>query len=371
MAEKISSRQIILLITICRITTILTVMSIIYIPPSNQDIWIIIIISFFYTMLVSSPILFLTNRFNYLTTIGCMEKIFGRIIGVIIGVLYGMFFVGVAILFTYITIQMIRIAFLINTKPLITIVSLISCCIYFGSKGIGVIAKSAEVFVPVILGVIIFFILLGYNKIDFTVLLPVYKDSTFLDINYGSILLSYIFMDTHILPMIVPQMENKKEINKVFIKFVFYSLVFVLLIVVVTQISLGVEQAKHSNFPFLTFIRLINVYSIFERIESIYIIMWLIAMVIKISVYIYIASQSFAEICRKKGSNTFLYIVGAIVSLITYYIAEFRPLMLEIALIKPLEYIIYIIFTTGIPLIALIVYLFRRKSLNKQEKLKG
>lgn len=371
MNENISSRQIILLITICRITTILTVMSTIYMPPANQDIWIIIIISFFYTILTSIPILFLSNKFNNMTIIKYMEKVFGKAIGKLIGISYGMLFVAVGILFSYITIQMIRASFLTDTYPFITIFFLISCCIYFGSKSIGVIAKSSELFVPVILAVITFFIFLGYNKIDLTVLLPIYRDSTFLSINYGSILLSYIFVDIHILPMILPQMENKKDLNKVFIKSVFYSLAFILMVVVATQTSLGVEQAKHSNFPFLDFIRLINVFSIFERIESIYIVMWMIAMIIKITVYIYIASKAFAETFGRKFSNIFIYIVGAVVGLITYYIAEFRPLLLEISSIKPLEYTVYIIFKTGIPLIAVIVYFFRRKSLDKQANLKG
>lgn len=99
--------------------------------------------------------------------------------------------------------------------------------------------------------------------------------------------------------------------------------------------------------------------------------MWMIAMIIKITVYIYIASKAFAETFGRKFSNIFIYIVGAVVGLITYYIAEFRPLLLEIASIKPLEYIVYIIFKTGIPLIAVIVYFFRRKSLDKQTNLKG
>lgn len=369
MNERISSRQMILLITMCRTTSILTTMPAIYIQPSNQDIWIIIIISSFYTILFSSPLLFLANRFNYLTVIGYIEKIFGKVLGKIIGILYGMFFTALTVLFFYITVQMIRTSLLTSIKPLTTIFILMSCCTYFVSKGIGVIAKSSELFVPLILGVIILFILLGYNKVDFTILLPIYKDSTFIDINYGSMLLSYIFVDMHVLAMIVPYIEDKKDINKTFIKIIFYSAILAFMIAIVTQTSLGVEQAKHSNFPFLAFIRLINISDVFERIESIYIFMWITAMIIKITVYLYITSQAFAEVLKRKENNICLYTVSIIVALTTYYIAEFKPLLIEIGSTKPPQYIVYIVFKTGIPLIAVIVYFFRRKSLNKQEKL--
>lgn len=371
MNEKISSRQMILLITMCRITSILTTMPTIYIQPYNQDIWIIIIISSLHTLLFNSPILFLANKLNSLTAIGHIEKIFGKVLGKIIGILYGMFFTALTVLFLYVTIQMIRTSLLTHIKPLITISILISCSIYYASKGIGVITKSSELFVPVILAVIVLFIILGYNKVDFTILLPIYRDSTFKDINYGAMLFSYIFVDIHIFSMIVPYMEDKKDINKVFIKIVSYSIMLILIIVVATQVSLGVEQAKHSNFPFLAFIRLINISDVFERIESIYIFMWITAMIIKVTVYLYISSQAFSEIFKKKDNNISLYIIGIIVALITYYIAEFKPLLIEAGKTKLSQYIVYIVFKTAIPLIAVIVYLFRRKSFDKQKKLNG
>lgn len=46
MIEKISTRQIIFIITISRIATIITIMPIIHMGPANQDIWIMAILSF-------------------------------------------------------------------------------------------------------------------------------------------------------------------------------------------------------------------------------------------------------------------------------------------------------------------------------------
>ena len=107
MLKKVSSRQLILLITISRITTILTVMPTIYMSPANQDTWIVILLSFFYTILFCSPLLFFGGRFNNSTMIVFMKKIFGIRIGTFIGILYGVFFSIIAIIFSYVTVQMI------------------------------------------------------------------------------------------------------------------------------------------------------------------------------------------------------------------------------------------------------------------------
>ena len=369
MSEKISSRQASLLITINRITTIITIMPTIYIGPANQDIWIVIIVSFFYTILSSIPLLFLSNRFNELTIIGYLEKILGKVLGKIMGVLYGIFFATISILFSYTAIQMIRTSFLTNTKPIITIIFLIGSCIYVASKGGEALFRGAELFVPIIITSVIIFVLLGYNSIDLKILLPIYKDSNFLDINIGAIELSLIFVDISIISMITPKLENKKAINKIFTKAVFYSLLFALLVVVATQASLGIEQAKHSNFPFLNYIRRIKTYSIFERLESVYTLIWIIAMMGKITAYLYISSEAFKEIFRKKGKNIILYIIGVISILITYYIAEFKPILIELKPIRLSEYSYYFIFKTFIPLVIMIVYFFRRSSFGKHERL--
>lgn len=371
MNERISSRQAILLITICRTVTILTIMPTIYVEPANQDIWIVIILSFAYTMVTAIPVLYLSSKFSELNFIGYIEKIFGRFIGKIIGSIYVFFYIKTAIKYSYISIQMMRTSFLSNTKPIITIIFLILSCLYIASKGSVAIGRYTEFFVPTILGVMGLFIILGYDNVDLAVLLPIYKDSTFWEVNYGAIKLTYLFIDIYILLMISPKLENKEDRKSIFIFSVFYSLIFILITVVVTQGALGIEQAKHSNFPFLLYIRLVQAYSLFERVESVYMLLWIIAMMIKITAYIHIADEGLKEIFPKEPGNKFLYIIGAISIGTTFYFAEINAQSTKIINLQAWEYIYYFIHKTGIPLIALLVYFIRRKTLEPGEKLQS
>ncbi|MDR7856540.1 endospore germination permease [Tissierella sp.] len=369
MMEKISTRQVIFVIIISRIANFITIMPIIHMGPANQDIWIMVLASVFYGILLIIPILFLSSRFSNLTIVGYMEKIFGKIIGKVIGILYGIFFIRTAIVFYYITIQMIRTTFMTEMAPIIIILILMAVCMYSIPKGFEVLARVGELFGPIIIVSLIIFMLLGFNNIDLTILLPVYRDSGFLSINRGAIEIAILSTDIYILAMNSPQLENKKDLIKIVIKSITYSLLIILMMIVVTQTSLGIEQAKHSNYPFLTYVRMVRTYSIFERIESAFLTTWLSAMTIRIISYLYISSAAFKEIFKKKKINISAYAIIAVSAAITYYFADINPIWLEIAVPKLLEYIYNSIFNLGIPVIAVIVYFFRRKTFEKQEKL--
>lgn len=369
MVEKVSTRQIIFLIIISRIANILTIMPVIHMFPNNQDTWIVIIVSFFYTVLICIPILFLSHRFNDLTIIGYMEKIFGKILGKFVAILYAMFFIRATIMSFYTSIQMIRSTFMTELLPMISIFILIVSCTYIVSRGLEVLARFVELFGSIILSMILVFALLGYNNIDLSILLPVYKDSSFFYINLGALEVSLIFTDIYILAMVGPHLKNKKDLNKILIKSLGYSLLIILVTVVVTQTALGIEQTRHSNFPFLTYVRCVRTYSIFERIESIFLIVWILSIITRIVAYFYISINAITEIFKKRGKNIFLYMLAIIITITTYYLAEINPMMGEIILIKFPEYIFYFILEIIIPLIAIVVYLFRKKSFEKQEKL--
>lgn len=272
--------------------------------PANQDIWLMII-STFYCLLFNIPLIFLAMRFSNLSIIQYMEKIFGKYIGKVLGILYGLFFIRVAIHY-YIEIQMIRTTFMDELSPIIIILVLMIVSIYEASRGLEVSVRTVEFFGPIVVASLILFIVLGFNNIDLTVLLPIYEDSTLSRINMGAIEASLIFTDPNLLSMTFPSLSNKKDVVKIVVKSKIYSQLIIILMVIATQVSLGVEQARHSNFPFLTYVRLVRTYSIFERIEAAFLVTWLIIVTTRSVSYLYISSKAFKEVVDKK--HKFIYI---------------------------------------------------------------
>jgi len=367
-SEKVSSYQIILLLIIYRLVVAFSFMPAVNVSPGNQDIWIAVVLSIPYTILFCLPILFLSNKFNDYTLVEYMEIIFGKFLGKVIGLFYTFVFLIFTIAYVSILAEILDSTMYPSMPTIVTISIMLITCSYISFKGLEPIARGAEVFAPFILTVIFIFPMLGFNNLDFKVLLPILKDSTFIDLNKGAIEIALKFADVLILAMVTPNLEKKEKLNSIFIKSVFFGVLASNFVFIISLAALGIEQTKHSNFPFFTFARLINVYDFIQRIESIYVISWVTGNIGKTSGYLYFSTVSFAQILNKKNNSKYI-IPLALVTLIISLIFKDRNSVIGVN--EPLQRILLITILISIiiiPFIALIVYLLRRKKINVDVK---
>lgn len=368
--EKITTRQMILLLTVFRLSLIVSYMPSLDLPPANQDMWIVIFLSLFYSILMRIPILFLVNKFNNLSIIGYSEKILGKFLGKLVGILYGLYFAIYATFVITIQAQLVAADILPNTPNWLIIGILVVTSLYIGSKGLIVIFRTGELIAPITLVSIIILIVLGVRSVEFSTFLPILADSKFSEINIGAILLSFLITDIFIIAMNAPYLENKKDINKIYVKASIYSILLSVISVMVTQGTLGIEQARHANYPFLIYTRLIKYESILQRIDAIYVITWISTNTLRKLIYTYISYMSFKEVFNKEGGQWIHYFIGITIGLIAIQLANTKVITTEDSMLNKFFIISSIIFLTIIPLITLIVYFFRRKTLNREENSK-
>ena len=370
MERKVTSYQAILLILIFRVIIGFSYLPSINIIPANQDAWIVLLLSIPYVLLLCFPVLFLSNRFNELTLIEYMENIFGKVIGKIVGSYYSLFFLVSAIFFLSLLIEMLDSTMFPNTPTWFTALIGIATCTYVAYKGLITMCKTGEIIVPFILIVIFLLSVLGWKRMDLKVLLPILKDSTLDGINKGTIDVALRFTDILVLAMITPYLEEKEKLNSIFYKCLIYSTLIIVLMLIVTQSVLGIEQAKHANFPFFTYTRTIELYHFIERIESIFIVTWIMGSIGKISGLLYFSSVSMSQVLNKTNNKPYIIPNAVIVLIASVILKDNRPIVAVKHPIQGILLIISLISMFIIPLIALIVYLFRRKSIeaNKYNK---
>ena len=251
--QKISSFQMFILIVSCRLITTYSYLPITNTPPANQDAWLIVILSAIFDIIIFWPILYLSNRFNDLTLVEYSEKIMGSFLGKIVGLVFICFFILISLLDLVIMAEFLSSTIMPETPVSATIILMVITCAYTIYKGLEVIGRIAELFVPFIFFTIIFFILLSVNKMDFNVFLPILADSSFYEVNYAAVITSSRFYDVIILCMAVPNLKKKSDLNKIFFYSVIITTLFFCIIILSVYAVLGVEQAKYSNYPFFTF----------------------------------------------------------------------------------------------------------------------
>lgn len=366
--EKITSRQIIGFIFISRLSFALSSMPAIGLPPNNQDIWITVIFSTLYVLIFAIPLLFLANKFRKLSVIGYLKKLYGKALGKVLAILYGLYFMVNTVNSLTLQTELVITSVLPEASNLVISAFMMITCMYIASRGGVTIFRGADVYTPLTVIVFWILILLGINNVDFKTLLPILADSSLADINKGAMLLALYSTDIFLLLMIIPDIENKADINKIYVVYTVASVLFLIIAVVVTQGGLGLELTKHSVFPFYKYVRLIDVYEIFERIDPVFVFIWILTSIARISGFVYISTRAFREAFNKKeDEKAILYIVSIIILVVSMAIIERRPV---IGIRK--EFNLYlstlnIIFCIVLPIITCIIYFFRRKSM-KEEK---
>lgn len=369
--EKITTRQMILTMTIFRVTLVISYMPSTQLPPANQDVWVVLLLSIFYVTIMRIPLLFLANKFNDITMMEYQEKILGKFLGRLITFLYGLYFGFTAIYTILIQNKMVGVDILPRTPYWIIMLPILIISLYVGSKGLKTIFWAGDLLTPVTLISIILLLILGLQNVDFNVLLPILADSTFKEINIGAIMLSFILTDIFVLGMGVPFLENKKDINKIFLRVTIYSKLLAIIAVIVTQASLGIEQTRHSNFPFLIYTRLIQYNSAFQRIDPLYVIAWLSSNIGRIIIYIYFSYMNFNRVFNIKNRKYIFYIICITVNLIALYLSNKGVRVMIQSPFTIGNMYISAIFIIVIPLFTTIVYFFRRNSLEKAGKIEN
>jgi len=362
--EKITSRQMILTIIIFRLSLVISYMPPIELPPANQDVWIIVVISIFYVAITGAPILFLANKFRDMTMMEYFEKILGKMLGKFIIFLYGLYFGFNAVYGIILQNRIVGIDLLPQTSYWVMIVPIIVLSIYVCSKRLEDIFRIGDLISPIVLTAIIILIILGLQNAEFTELLPILSDSTFKEINTGSFTLAFVFVDIFIFIMSIPFLEEKDNINKIYGKIIIYSKFLIIIIIIVTQAALGIEQTRHVNFPFLIYTRLIEYNYMLQRIDPLYVIVWLYASIGRIIIYIYFSYMIFQSIFNIKNEKIIIYTVCVLVGLASLYLSNTSVKFMSHSPFADARALLSAIFVTIIPLFITIVYFFRRKSLN-------
>lgn len=364
MDEYVTTGQAIILITTTRIAIAVSTMPTVNLPPYNQDIWFMNLLSIVYTLIMFFPLLFLANKYNDFSLTEYLRILYGKNIGTMITVLYGLYFLMNSVNGLTILTELTTSTVLVQESSFNIVIFLLVVMFYFVTKGIVSTARSFQLLAPVAILIISVLIIFGLNNVDFSIIKPILKDSSFLDINKGALILSLFFTDIFLLLMIVPDLKEKNKINKIAIVTVTISIACLALIVIITQGALGIQQTRHSNASFLLYVRLIDAFDLFERIDSIFVASWLITSIGRCTVFLYIATKAFRELFNKKEDDRIILgIVTIVIGVVTLLIVSNRS-VIGIRREFDLFYdILFVVFALIIPIITCIIHFFRRKTL--------
>lgn len=363
--EKIPTRQLFGILIISRLSFSISNIIALHIPPYNQDQWITVIVSGVYVIVASIPLLFLANKLNNNTVRDFMQKLYGETLCIILGLFHVVYFIIQTVNILVLQSELVTSSILPESSNLLIITLMITTCIYLTSRGVHIILRAVDLLIPLIYLILISLILLGFNNIDFSLFLPILSDTPFIELNRGAIMLASMYNDIIIIAMFVPELEDNKAATKLFLGTLTANVVILIIVVIVTMGSLGVEYSRHSIFPFLVYVKLIDAANFIERIAALFVIMWLIAVTSRINILLYLSTKILRDVFKKgKDDRLMLFIVSAIIWTIAIFIAMMRPVVGTREDLNVYLAIFFVIFIIVFPIITCVVYFFKRKSIN-------
>jgi spore germination protein KB len=342
-----------------------TFMPILNAPPANQDVWVVLLATFAYILVLSLPLLFFMNKFRGMNVNEMTEHTLGKIFGKVALVPVALFCVFCYTACMLITAMFTTLYIFLNAPTWALLVFMVVPVSFTAFKGAGAIGRMATFIVPLALLSVVLFFIFSLSDMDFTVFQPVLAESSFLQINAGAFLTAARYSEILIFWVFSYYLMQKSSINKTFATGLLTFGICFFLILIPTISVLGVEYAKHAWNPYFTLTRQIEAFDFLERVQAVNLMAWFPVALLKLSLYNYMASYILSGIFKAKTHKYFVIPVSAVA-----FIACLLPVMDKsstVELLRSDQVFPFIILpiTLVIPVIMLIVYLIRRKKISQ------
>lgn len=351
---KISYKQLTYIIILSRLMMSLTFVPFFDAPPGNQDMWISSLLSFFFQFVLFMPLIYLCDHYKNLNLIQISEKTLGTF-GKIIGILYIWFFIHIDAIHIRQFGEYLTSVPYPETPITVFIISLMCFGVHTVGHGIETIGRITEIVFPLILFFVILILALVTNKVELANLLPI-MEKGFLEICKGAFIIASRTTEILFLPMLYPFISNaniKYSKKSSFWVSTLLSISFSIIYIFIISV-LGIKQAKNRVFPFSSIVRAISLADFIERIDAVFMGIWVLGMYVKIAIFFYLAVLGISQIFNLSDFRPIIIPVGTII--ISLSILQSESI---IALYEFMSYKIYtwyvLFFITFLPIIMIII----------------
>lgn len=232
--------------------------------------------------------------------------------------------------------------------------------------GIEAIGRCSELFGPFILTMIVLILLLNFPVMDWTRILPIYSDNGIIPIFKGVLSPVSFLGEVCMLTMLISFMKKPMEAPVRAILGLSVASFLLLVSCLFVIMVFGPGLSANMSHPFFEMVRFISFGGFVENIDVFIVLIWIISVFIKLSLYFFISCYGTAQWLNLKSWRPVIWFVAPIiviqswlypdvtVSDIGYVTKYWIPIVLPVNMV-------------GIPLLLWIVAVIRRRQLNIQQ----
>ncbi|WP_375104693.1 GerAB/ArcD/ProY family transporter [Paenibacillus sp. RS8] len=276
------------------------------------DVWIAVFLGGVASFLFGLIIVKLSQRFPGQTFFQYIGKIIGKPLGTVLSLGVIGYFLSIAG-FEIRSVQEVTSFFLLEgTPPWAIVATFMWIAFYLCRGGINAITSMCRLIVPITWTVFLGVCLLSFEVFDLNNLLPVLGDG--LEPVWKGIKPTILtFTAGEAMLFVVAFMDKPQKAVKVIIAGTCISTIFYVLAVVATIGAFSIDGVLTRTWPFLDLVRSFEVnYLIFERFESLLLVIWIMQIFCTLCIAIYAAALGLSQIIHKNFKSCLLALLPVV-----------------------------------------------------------
>ncbi|SDZ58043.1 spore germination protein KB [Evansella caseinilytica] len=280
-------------------------------------------------------------------------KFFGKLVG--LGYLFFLFHISGVIIREY--ADFVVGLFIAQTPMPVVIAGMIAVAAFAVRAGVEVIARSSELFIPIVIFIIFFILVLLIPEMDFLKIQPLFDGGIWPSIK-GSATIQAWYSEFFLITFFLPFLSDKKRAvkwNVICLILIAVSLSFTNL---ATYLLFG-ALTEELSYPLISATRYISVADFFENIESVVMALWVAGAYVKITAFYYTFVIGTAQWLKLPNYRPLVFPIGIILVISGLWAAQsFTEVKDSIGKVLPF----YLpLFGTAIPFALLIIAALKKK----------
>ena len=307
---KISIRQFTILVMIITIGDSILVLPSITVFKAQQDAWISSLIGVTLGLFAVYIFSRVGKIYPHLTLVQSIQAILGKWFGTIISFSF-LFYIFISAaahlreLGDFMTTEMMP-----ETPIAAIIILFIGVVIMGGRLGLEVISRTAEFFFPLIILLFIILVIALTPETEIENLQPILEHGI-TPVLQGSIsFIAFPFLELIVLLMIFPYVNKTQQIKNGFLQGALLGGVILVILIVFSLLVLGADETSRNLYPSYSLARRVSIESLFERVEAILALMWLLTIFIKITFFYLAFNIGLAQLLKLKDYRMLTLPVG-------------------------------------------------------------
>ncbi|WP_227935931.1 GerAB/ArcD/ProY family transporter [Alkalihalobacillus deserti] len=354
---KISSAQMAIMMNPTIIATGLLLVPSITAAKAGRDMWISPIWGSLIGFLVVFIAFQLNKHFPKETIIEYCVHIVGHIPGKVIGFLLLFFYLHSNGIIIRQYSEFVIGNFLLQTPGIVIISSMTLVCAFAVRGGLEVIARTAQLFIPIVILLYLLIVLFLTPEVDPTNMLPVFEEGVMPSILGAASPVAW-FSEFILIAFMLPYLMDREK----GLKWGNLSVLSVLLLLVLTNLTalfLFGEITADLVYPFMNAGKYVEVAEFFAHLESVIMAIWVLGAFIKISVFYYVLALGTAQWLQLSEYKSLVLPLGFLIVLFAEWsvtnLIEFKHFL-------GTSSVFYLLFMNAIlPILLLVIVLLRKK----------